>query len=264
MFRQKYLNIFSLLGMSCGPNTTPWAPQNEAEAVCHSNSDGFIDASEFSVRTGSGATYGVSENPGLSDSWYERWIVPEDIVMEAYSLEAQDIGAQWFAGFFPHAQWTIPTDKTSSLLGVYFKDANGFWLLGSASAQENPPQGKTLLIYDRPVPILRFPLEKGVQWEIQASIEDGVLQGLPFWGSHHYSISVIEVADLFWDDLTFQNTLRVHSDLTVAPDIGSGFSIRQNSFFAPCMGEVLRLVSTLDEPEEDFTRVQTLQIILTP
>jgi hypothetical protein len=79
-------------------------------------------------------------------------------------IAAGAMQGKWYASSFPTAEFATPFDAAATLDAIYTQDDQALWLLGLASAQESPPEGKTLLVYAQPVATLRFPLTVGSSW----------------------------------------------------------------------------------------------------
>ena len=125
-------------------------------------------------------------------------------------------------------------------------------LLGLASAQPDPPAGRTLLVYDAPVELLRYPIEPGTTFTAQGTITDGTFRGIPYAATDTYEVQVDAIGELRLPSLTFTQAHRVRTTLTVEPALGEATSVRQVSYFFECFGEVARATSHPDEPDPDF------------
>ena len=58
--------------------------------------------------------------------------------------------------------------------------------------------------------------------------------------------------ELWLPELQFENVLRVRTDLSVEPSIGTGFTRKQVGYVFECFGEVARAVSADNETDENF------------
>ncbi len=145
-----------------------------------------------------------------------------------------------------------PLDAGATLEAVYAHDERALWLLGMASAEADPPQGRTLLVYDDPVPAYQFPLEVGAEWIAVGEIRDDTLLGLPYAGRDVHEVSDDALGRLELPDLSFTQAHRVRSRVTIEPAVGAAVSRRIVSFLFECFGEVARAQSRDDETEEDF------------
>ena len=66
------------------------------------------------------------------------------------------------------------------------QDANGAYLYGLASKEQNPPEGETLWVYDSPVTLYAFPLKPGTSWTKTGTIKNGLVRGLPYAATDVY------------------------------------------------------------------------------
>ena len=126
---------------------------------------------------------------------------------------------------------------------------DGLYILGYAS--ETPNQ--TLLVYDAPVLSLKFPVTLGDSWVSSAHIVNGTLNGMPYAGLDTYKISIDARGTAVLPFLSFDNTMRVHVDLTQTVPGGISVTRIQYLFFHECYGELGRMVSVINETNEMFT-----------
>ena len=161
------------------------------------------------------------------------------------------LAGHWYAGDFPGGAFVT---RDGDVDAIYHLDDAGLWLHGVASAEPDPPAGRTLLRYDAPVAVLRLPLADGGAWTETGTVSTGTLQGLPYVGTDTYEIEAAGAGDLEVPYVRFAPTLRVRTHVTVAPAAGgSTTSRRQTLFLFECFGEVARAESMPDEPAADFT-----------
>jgi len=128
-----------------------------------------------------------------------------------------------------------------------------------ASAADSPPEGQTLLVYDAPVALLRFPLAPGLAWTEIGRISRGTLLGLPYVGTDGYDLAVDGSGRLVLPDLEVTQALRVRTRVTVAPALGAAVTRRQTAFLFECLGEVARATSRDGETEDDFATAAELR-----
>jgi hypothetical protein len=270
-----------LLLAACGDNqTTPLERQpydpDEPEDVgqgsdtdkippltCVPNLDGRIDAAELTEALGVPVSYIISP-PGqeravdlsgaVTDSGQRRWDWAQDLAQDrVWTVQAAPITGRWYADRFPGADFVLPTGPATGLEAVYQRDDQALRLMGLASADEDPPDGQTLLPYLEPVALYRFPLQPGDEWITTAEVQGGTLLGLPYAAKDTYEVTVDAAGELLLPDLAFAPVLRVRQKVTLAPSVGRSVSTRQVSFLFECFGEVARATSRIDEPDEDFT-----------
>jgi hypothetical protein len=230
---------------------------------CLPNLDGQLSADELVVALDLPANYLVSpagaqravDLVGAVESdgtllW--DWSVDEadDQQLE---VRAASIADRWYASSFPPDAFVTPFDASGSIESVSRRDGQALWLLGLASAEQDPPEGRTLMTYREPVALLRFPLTTGQSYEAVGVVENATLRGLPYAGSDRYEVSIDALGQLELPQLIFTQAHRVRTHVTLEPAVGNPTSQRQVSYFFECFGEVARAVSLPDEPNADFT-----------
>jgi hypothetical protein len=250
----------------CGDNLTPVGdPDDDRVFECLPDLDGTITAAELPVALGITGDYWVSpagSQVDLAGAVDDRGVRVWDFGTEAaddqrVALGAEPLAGRWYAGSFPGGQFVLADGEVE---GVYHRDDQGLWLHGLASAEENPAGGTTLLVYQAPVALLRFPLEVGDAWVETGVVMGGTLAGLPYNGTDTYTISVDESGELRVPYVTFEQVLRVRTHVEVAPAAGGITTTqRQVSFLFECFGEVVRVVSRADESAEDFSVAASLR-----
>jgi hypothetical protein len=255
---------------ACGPNDThpttthnPYVAGSEVPLSCVPNLDGKLEAAEMPVALGATVTYLVSpaaqQRPvdvaGKVDGAGHRlwdWSRP-DSTDQAATIGPSTLTGRWYAAQFPEGAFVAPVDAAAKTEGVYRRTDAALELLGIASAKPDPAEGKTLLVYDRPIALYRFPLEPGAEWVSSATTSNAMLRGLPYAGRDTYEVKVDAAGHLALPDLEFTQALRVRFKITIAPAAGAAIVQRQISFVSECFGEVARATSRLDEPADDFT-----------
>jgi hypothetical protein len=258
-----------LAAVSCGENLTPASDRQvydgggEQPLECVPNLDGRIDSNELQAAIGVPATYLVSpkgeERPvdvvGTVDGAGKRvWDWSANAASDQLAvLTARVLTGTWYAASFPGGQFTTALDAAGSLEAVYVHDEQALWLLGYASSVEAPPEGKTLVVYQQPVALYRFPVEVGAQWVSAGTVQNATVYGLPYAGRDTYEVSVDAAGTLHLPDVTFGQALRTRTRVTQEPAVGASVSRRQVSFLFECFGEVARAQSRDDESAADFT-----------
>ena len=76
---------------------------------------------------------------------------------------------------------------------------------------------------------------------------------MPYAGLDTYKISIDARGTAVLPFLSFDNTMRVHVDLTQTVPGGVSISRIQYLFFHECYGELGRMVSVINEPTEVFS-----------
>jgi hypothetical protein len=222
--------------------------------ACWPNLDGRIDSSEILTAYGETIRYLVTpygvERPvnvagtidaagGVAWDWATDYA--DDQVVRVVPSAVTD---KWYAASFPGGQIVTPFDAAGRTESIARQDA---------SSLPDPPEGRTLLVYDTPVAVLRFPVAPGQTFVSAASVTNGEVRGLPYAGQDVYEVTVDAAGEIRLPQITFTQAHRVRTRVTVSPAVGSSTSRRQVSFFAECFAEVARATSLADEPEPDFT-----------
>lgn len=250
--------------LSVLPDGQDGARTGDTPLVCLPNLDGRIDAGELAPVLGVPAAYRVSpagetravDLVGTVDAQgVRRWRFDADAPTDrTVSLTAAPLAGRWFAAAFPHASFVAPLDADGVILGAYAHDDEALWLHGIASADEKPKDGKTLLVYDAPIAVYRFPLVVGTTYSSQGHVTGGMLHGLPYVGTDTYDVADDATGALLLRDVVFTEAHRVRVTVTVAPSAGATVVTRQTSFLFECFGEVARAASATGETTQDFTQ----------
>lgn len=254
----------SSLAACGGPNRTPFAaaPGTE-ETACLPNLDGVIDASEMRPAIGQTLAYDVSTGvtvdlAGRPAGGRTLWDFSNVPAGTTERVGPEPIAGKWFESSFPTGTFVLPLDDAGTLDAVYRFDTTALWLLGTASVDESPAAGRTLLVYDTPVPVYRFPITAGATWTSTATVT-GTIDGLPYRGTDTYAATVGDAGELRLPDVTFTQVLPVHFTVTTTPDPGTPVIVRQVSFLFECFGEVARATSNPGEPDPDFSNAASFR-----
>ncbi|MBX3203672.1 MAG: hypothetical protein KF764_01325 [Labilithrix sp.] len=264
-----------LVVAACGENETPPPTKSayvatEPEALpCVPNLDGKIEARELSPQLGIAATYLVSpagrertvDLVGAERDGKRSWNFGVDFADDQVArIAAQKLDGKWYAADFAGLKdaFVTPIDAGGLSEGVYTHDENAFSLHGVASASPDGPN-KTLLKYDTPIALYRFPLEPGVSYATTGEVRNGTFRGLPYAGRDTYEVKVDAAGELTLPDFTVTQALRVRTKVTISPAAGQVTTQRQTSFLFECLGEVVRATSKLEEPNEDFNTATELR-----
>ncbi len=268
-----------ILALACGENVTPLPDrpmyENPDAGVlsCVPNLDGRIDPTELEAAIGIPVTLLVSpagvERPvdlvGQIVDEQRVWDFATDYADSSLArLEAAPVEGQWFEAEFPAdgtpgTRFVTPIDAGGTTVGIYRKNDSALSLLGVASSLPDPPEGRTLLVYDTPIALYRFPIEAGAAHVSTGEVSGGTLRGLPYAGRDIYEVEVRSTGRIELPDLAFDQALRVDVRVTVEPAVGAATSRRQVSFLFECFGEVARATSRPDETEIDFTTAAELR-----
>jgi hypothetical protein len=276
-----WISVLGAWFAGCGDNQTivperdPYQSPEQEPLACLPDLDGQLDADELQTAYGVPVRYLVSpagENravdlAGQVDPGGRRvWDWGSDYASDELAVvEVRELQAQWYAGSFPGGQFVLPFDAGGRIESIHARDADGLYLLGLASAEEHPPEGQTLLPYQTPVQVNRFPLRPGDTWIAAGVVQNGIYRDLPFSSRDTYEFEVDGAGELALPDVTFTQALRVRTRTTIEPLVGQSTSQRQVSFFFECFGEVARATSQVNEPEEDFqTALEVRRLGLLP
>ena len=256
----------TLAAAGCMPAPAPDEPLYRPVALpaCAANVDGRIDADELPfvvgatarVRVGLDREVDVAGAPGRGSArvWDLSRPDPDDEPVGLLTLEGMD--GQWFADRFPGADVAGPLEPGNGLLGPLTLDDDGVRLLGSASAEESPEGGRTLLVYDTPVTLYPLPLELGVEADTIARAIGGELMGVPVAFEDTTEVSVSAHGQVLLPELTLEDALRVTVRLSRVPVAGIAVQQVTHIFVNECVGEVARMVSPVvpltDELPDDF------------
>lgn len=254
------------------PEKSPYAATAPAALPCMPNLDGKIEAKELAPQIGITATYLVSPSgkertvdlAGQPNAQGKLvWQLGVDYADDQVArIQAQQLEGKWYAPSFAALvtnAFVAPIDAGGRTEGVYTYDETGIYLHGVASATENPPEGKTLLVYSTPIQLYKFPLAPGAAWSTTAEVKNGTLRGLPYAGRDTYEMKVDAAGELGLPDFILTQALRIRTFVRIVPAAGQETTQRQTSFVFECLGEVTRATSRLNEPNEEFTTASELR-----
>jgi len=252
------LLTFAFTMLACSDNVTPPARQtyvgaDAAPLACAPNLDGKLESTELQAAIGTPVDYLI--NPAGTERTVSVAGPPFAFDVDyaddrKLTVAASSVAGKWYSASFPTGEFVTAVDAAGSVEGVYRHDDAGLFLLGLASKAEAE---KTLLVYEQPIAVVRFPLTVGTKWVSVGKVTNGTFRGLPYAGTDTYEIEDDATGKLVLHDFTFQQVHRLRTKVTVSPSAGAVTTRRQVSFFAECFGEVVRAVSKDNEPNPDFT-----------
>jgi hypothetical protein len=175
------------------------------------------------------------------------------------SVVVTNLTGKWYAASFPTGQFVTPQDAAHTLEAIYKRDDGGVYLLGIVSTDQAPAEGQTLLVYDTPILVAKFPMSAGVSWVSASTVTNGKVRNLPYAGKDTYEVTDDGIGRLVLHSFTFESVHRVRTKVTISPSAGKNAVTRQVSYFAECYGELTRVVSQTDEPNADFTTAAELR-----
>lgn len=255
---------------SCAPLAPPGAGDVTPVELpaCAPNLDGRITRDELLFVAGATARVRIGRNIDLSSLiageagqgsarvWDLTRPPPEED--ELGLLTVEEMHGQWFEAEFPDAQLAGPlvpsSDGLSSILGPLSITDDAVLIHGSASRDEDPSEGKTLLVYEEPVALYPFPLELGTHKETVTQALNGVARGIPLAIEDTFIVDVTAHGEVRLPDLILEDALRVTLRLERVPVAGLSVQQVTHVFLNECVGEVARIVSPfvpLDEPLPD-------------
>jgi len=256
----------ALAGCSVPELTLAQTANESADAgvyTCLPNLDGVLDFAELQPTLNVPVNYVVSP-PGVSRTvdlvaqvgadgnnfWDFSQSFANDVTA---TIAASPLNAKWYQASFPSGQWAAPLDVADTLEGVYSTDTQAIYLLGAASTEESPKEGKTLLVYGTPVAIYRFPLQVGSVWVSTGTVQGGVINGLPYDGTDTYAVTDDATGEMDLPAYVFTQVHRVRTTVTQSPSAGKTQVTQQTSFLFECFGEIVRATSALNETNQNFT-----------
>jgi len=243
-----------ILLAACSTNLTPQPEPTPVLPSCVPNRDGQITANELPIALGATISYYAGANrtvdlAGANGRFDLSTESPDDTVIALGPIE---LASQWYAAQFPNGQFVV--DAGSGLDGVYHQDDRALWLDGTASHDEMPAAGKTLIVYAAPIAILRFPLVDGLAYSTTAALTAATIAGLPFNGTDQVDVDVTAGEQLEVPYVDFSPVLRVRTHVTRTPSTGTPVVGKRTTIFMfECFGEVARAESKQDETAADFT-----------
>lgn len=271
------LALCGLALSACGPNRTVpprpiWDGDTGVPAPlgCVPNLDGRIEMHELMPAYDVGASFLLSPTgeerdvltAGVLDpDGTVTWDLGADYASDAVArFGANRLEGAWYASSFPAGQFAVADDPSGALHAIYRLDAAGLYLLGFASRDMDPPEGRTLWTYDNPIVVFQLPLTPGATWITVSDVRNATVRGLPYAGRDTYESRVSGSAgELILPDVTFTQAMRVSTHATIAPSAGEAIQRRQSSWLFECFGEVARVVAPDGEMNDDFTRAASMR-----
>ena len=254
---------------ACGSNKTPQPTRPVYESgtlpqlSCNPNLDGKIEAAEMAPMLNVPVRYLVSpsgKSRTIDLSAASGWDLGNDYADDLVAtISASSPKGKWYETTFPGATFVAPFDAGHTIDAIYAYGPGAIQLLGLASVNADGPGGKTLLAYDVPIAVFRFPLAVGQSWVSAGNVKNATLRGQPYAGKDTYETSIDGAGDLTLPDYTFQSVLRMRTKVTVEPSAGQVTVQRQTSFLFECFGEVARATSQPGEANQDFTTTSELR-----
>jgi hypothetical protein len=261
---------------ACGDNLTLPPERDAAQSptpvplACVPNLDGRIDASELAAAIDIPIRYlvnppGVERSvdvAGTTEGGAVAWDFGVDFADDQeLTVTPRTTDGAWYVSSFPPDAFVAPFDPEGRIETISRLDDDGLYLLGLASSEPDPAEGRTLLVYDVPVQVLAFPVEPGQTLTSVGELVNATLNGLPYAGRDIYETEVDARGTIELPTLIFEEVHRVRTKVTVEPSVGAAQSRIQVSYYAECFAEVARAVSRPDETDEAFTTAAELRRI---
>jgi hypothetical protein len=228
---------------------------HDDDRPCPANGDGRLERAEVVVSFDlavlyrappSGRTVPVDLAGAVEDAvrtWhFEEPVADERVVEEAVG----HVRPEWVARAFPSATYLASLSEQYATSGVFRLDDDALLLLGVVSDSGQ----STLVTYDPPVPVLRFPVSEGDTWTVTTS-GSGRMSWVPFWDTEEYTFTADAAGVVVVPAGRFP-VIRVRTELTQT--VGLVVTRRISyGFFAECWGRVAQVVSRDGERELEFS-----------
>jgi hypothetical protein len=246
--------------------------QDADPSVCKPNGDGTITAAEMPLGPGFNAMFRVSRDidpfdtrPDCSSGTcvWDLLDVGGVTADEPSGTEALD--GKWYAGLEGFENATYASRMTEFKLdfggtticdqvqyGVFEVNEFGLFLLGVVSEFE---ADGTSLVYDKPVPVLVFPMSEGTTWSV-----DTIATGKLCNSMYDYNISqtYTSVVDASGQVRTpygdFDNVLRVNTLMERHMGVGvTATEMRTHTYVAECFTTIAAVASPDGVGDAEFT-----------
>jgi hypothetical protein len=251
------LALLCLATLACSENLTPYGPDAGSEVdllECLPNLDGLLERSEMPTQLATPVPYLIARNATIDLSSTELDFRAELAGEEKRNISALPISDQWYADEFPASSIVVALGADEDSFGVLESSDAAIRLLGIVSAQPD----HTLLHYQTPIDLYRFPITRGSQWSSSSSVT-GTLAAVPYNGTDTYDVTVPSIDSVSLPHLRFTQAYRVHTEV-VSDSGAAGVVVRrqQISLISECFGEITRAVSQDDETAANFSSAAEL------
>jgi hypothetical protein len=230
---------------------------------CVPNEDGTVLREEVPIQAGLHATFRVAKGETVStagvtaDDGTRVWDFSQPLASdEGVLVETQSLAGKWYAPKFTSATYATRMNQLYDLVGVFEVSSAALTLNGVVSPQDGLT--RTELIYDPPVPALKFPLKVGDAWTTKTNVS-GVAQGIFSSYSEEYETSV-DAEGTLETPLGKFHVLRVATRMTRT--IGLYVTrVRTFAFVTECYGNVASVISKDNETDAEFTHAAEIRRI---
>jgi hypothetical protein len=241
---------------------------------CVPNGDGVVSAAEVPLRAGYTAMFRVTTEvssfttePDCAGDTCVWDLVEIDGVTVDEETTTDPLDGAWYADEPAFAEATYASrlgELDLSFLffdicnqvqyGVFQVTDDAVLLLGIVSQREGDG---TLLVYDPPLPTLRFPLEEGASWRVETTATGPLCNS---WVDYEidwtFEASVDARGELVTPFGTFDDVLRVNSRLERHLGVGVlPTEVRTHTFVAECFTTVASIVSEEGVAGAEFDQI---------
>jgi hypothetical protein len=227
--------------------------------LCTGNGDGVIQVGEARPVLGASLVYLVNAEgsrpavdvEGVIEEGRRTWIFDREAADDRRVVEEiLDPADRWFAAHFPGATHASVVPGFESAVGVYRASDEGIALLGIASTDDD----STLISYDRPIFVVRFPASVGDTWTDEARAT-GRVEHVAFNAVESYTVTVDAAGTVRVPAGTFP-TLRVRTEMD-RRDAGP-FDDHRITYvwIAECWGRVAYVGSASGESDPSFSNAE--------
>jgi hypothetical protein len=255
--RQIPLVLALLAPLGCSDNRTPYGPDaGEGGDVfaCLPDLDGVLTREEMPTVLGNPVSFLIANDVQVNlggEEWQLRGQLPGEIKQE---LVALPLAGYWFESDFPGDSIVVALDSSRQSFGILQDRDAAISLIGIASSLAD----HTLLHYQDPIDLYRFPLQVGKSWTASSAVT-GTFEAVPYNGSDTYEVSVDGAGIASLPHLRFSAAMRVRTQVTSDSGAAGVVVVRQQtSLVSECFGEIARALSNDDETNRDFTTAREL------
>jgi len=251
------LTLVLCCSTACSENRTPYGPDAglQPEVLsCVPNLDGVLSRDEMPTLLSTEVDYLISRGTAVDLSDDEIDLSAEYDGEAKQAVTAEPIAGQWFASDFPADGIVVQLSRIGDTFAILRSTENAISLLGIASELED----HTLLKYQSPIDLYRFPMREGDSWQQESAVL-GTLASVPYNGSDQYRVAVGSRVSVSLPHLRFTSARRVQTSITSDSGAAGVVVTRQQvSLLSECFGEVTRVVSQDNESATNFTTAAEL------
>lgn len=218
---------------------------------CSGNNDGVISVGELDFSPGGAAPYAVQpasaasvEPTGDPGAGAGVWDFREAAFDHLQEVPLQDPATSWYGEVAHSATLSMPlsttNDGTTDAYLILRATDEALLILGAAS----PEAADFLLLYDAPLPMLRFPLRQGDRWTQRVAAAPGsVWQDIDLEAAglvDHYTLSVRGRGSLLLPGMSIDNVLWVQMTLARTLPGQPALEVTETFLVHECLGTVAR------------------------